>query len=297
MIHLPVPVIVVGLAGTAATIRILRSQLLDEFNKQYVTTARSKGLGEWRLILKYPFRVAMNPIVSTISTLLPSIVSGSTIVAIVLGLPTIGPLLLRAIVAQDTYVAAILPDALGHDDGRRRVPVRHAFDVARPAPAHGARRMSATVAIAHAKDGAEDSFATHAGLVALPPPQGRAIQPLVLAALYVIVLFAEFFAPYDPFGRTPTALLSPPTAVHFFGDDWTPAAPICLRSQVGTRSADLSAPLCRGSQRPLSGPVSSCAASPIVSFGLFETDLHLFGVDEARRRLPCAAPTALGAIF
>ena len=106
MTHLPVPVIVVGLAGTAATIRILRSQLLDEFNKQYVTTARSKGLGEWRLILKYPFRVALNPIVSTVSTLLPSIVSGSTIVAIVLGLPTIGPLLLRAIVAQDTYVAA-----------------------------------------------------------------------------------------------------------------------------------------------------------------------------------------------
>ena len=103
MLHMPVPVIVVGLAGTAATIRILRSQLLDEFNKQYVITARSKGLPEWRLILKYPFRVALNPIVSTISTLLPSIVSGSTIVAIVLGLPTIGPLLLRAIVAQDTY--------------------------------------------------------------------------------------------------------------------------------------------------------------------------------------------------
>jgi peptide/nickel transport system permease protein len=113
MMHLPVPVIVVGLAGTAATIRILRSQLLDEFNKQYVTTARSKGLPEWRLIMKYPFRVALNPIVSTISTLLPSIVSGSTIVAIVLGLPTIGPLLLRAIVAQDTYVAATCLMLLG----------------------------------------------------------------------------------------------------------------------------------------------------------------------------------------
>lgn len=106
LVHLPVPVIVVGLAGTAATIRVLRSQLLDEFQKQYVTTARAKGVPERRLILKYPFRVALNPIISTVGQLLPEIVSGSTIVAIVLGLPTIGPLLLRAIVAQDTYVAA-----------------------------------------------------------------------------------------------------------------------------------------------------------------------------------------------
>jgi peptide/nickel transport system permease protein len=104
--HLPVPVIVVGLAGTAATIRILRSQLLDEFQKQYVVTARAKGVRERRLIFKYPFRVALNPIVSTIGHLLPEVVSGSTIVAVVLGLPTIGPLLLRAIVAQDTYLAA-----------------------------------------------------------------------------------------------------------------------------------------------------------------------------------------------
>ncbi|AKR55890.1 ABC transporter permease [Devosia sp. H5989] len=106
LIHLPVPVIVVGLAGTAATIRILRSQLLDEFQKQYVTTARAKGVPERRLLLKYPFRVALNPIISTAGHLLPEIVSGSTIVAIVLGLPTIGPLLLRAIIAQDTFVAA-----------------------------------------------------------------------------------------------------------------------------------------------------------------------------------------------
>lgn len=104
--HLPVPIIVIGLSGTAATIRILRSQLLDEFHKQYVTTARAKGLTERRLLLKYPLRMAFNPIVSTMGALLPAIVSGTTIVAIVLGLPTIGPLLLRAIVAQDTYVAA-----------------------------------------------------------------------------------------------------------------------------------------------------------------------------------------------
>lgn len=106
MIHLPVPVIVVGTAGTASVIRILRSQLLDEFQKQYVITARAKGVRETWLILKYPFRMALNPIISNIGTLLPSIVSGSTIVAIVLGLPMTGPLLLRSIIAQDTYVAA-----------------------------------------------------------------------------------------------------------------------------------------------------------------------------------------------
>jgi peptide/nickel transport system permease protein len=106
MTHLPVPVIVIGTAGTASLIRILRSQLLDEFPKQYVITARAKGLSEGRLILKYPFRMALNPIISNIGTLLPSIVSGSTIVAIVLGLPTTGPLLLRSLIAQDTYAAA-----------------------------------------------------------------------------------------------------------------------------------------------------------------------------------------------
>ena len=106
LIHLPVPVIVIGVSGTASVIRILRSQLLDEFQKQYVITARAKGVRELRLIMKYPFRMALNPIISNIGTILPAIVSGSTIVAIVLGLPMVGPLLLRSIVAQDTYVAA-----------------------------------------------------------------------------------------------------------------------------------------------------------------------------------------------
>ena len=108
MKHLPVPVIVVGTAGTASVIRILRAQLLDEFQKQYVITARAKGVGELKMILKYPFRMALNPIISNIGTLLPSLVSGSTIVAIVLGLPMTGPLLLRSIEAQDTYVAAAI---------------------------------------------------------------------------------------------------------------------------------------------------------------------------------------------
>ena len=106
MKHLPVPVIVIGTAGTASLIRVLRAQLLDELQKQYVNTARSKGVAEWRLILKYPFRMAVNPILSTIGNLLPAIVSGSAIVSIVLGLPTTGPLLLRSLIAQDTYAAS-----------------------------------------------------------------------------------------------------------------------------------------------------------------------------------------------
>ena len=111
--HLPVPVIVIGTAGTAGIIRILRSLLLDELEKQYVITARAKGVREWKLILKYPFRMALNPILSTVGTLFPTIVSGSAIVSIVLGLPTTGPLLLRALIAQDTYAASSMLMMLG----------------------------------------------------------------------------------------------------------------------------------------------------------------------------------------
>ena len=106
--HLPVPVIVLGTGGTAGMIRVLRGTLLDELNKQYVITARSKGVGETKLLFKYPVRVALNPIVSSFAWLFPSLVSGGTITAIVLGLPTAGPMLFRAMVAQDTFLAATL---------------------------------------------------------------------------------------------------------------------------------------------------------------------------------------------
>lgn len=103
--HLPVPVIVIGTAGTAALIRVMRGCLLDELRRQYVITARSKGLPERRLTFKYPVRVAINPIVSTIGWTLPAIVSGETITAIVLNLPTTGPLLYGALISQDSYLA------------------------------------------------------------------------------------------------------------------------------------------------------------------------------------------------
>ena len=103
--HLPIPLIVIGTAGTAAIIRILRGSLLDELAKQYVITARAKGLHEGIILFKYPVRLALNPIISSIGGLLPAIVAGETLVSIVLSLPTIGPLLLRALQAQDMYLA------------------------------------------------------------------------------------------------------------------------------------------------------------------------------------------------
>jgi len=103
--HLWIPVLVVGLSGTAGLIRVMRGNLLDELRKLYVVTARAKGVSPIKLILKYPVRVALNPLISTVGWLLPQIVSGSVIVAVVLGLPTTGPLLLRALMNQDMYLA------------------------------------------------------------------------------------------------------------------------------------------------------------------------------------------------
>jgi peptide/nickel transport system permease protein len=105
MKHLPAPVLVIGLSNLAWLIRIMRGTLLDELNKPYVTVARAKGLKESRLLIKYPVRIAINPIISSIGYSLPAIFSGSTIVSIVLNMPTVGPLLFAALVAQDSYLA------------------------------------------------------------------------------------------------------------------------------------------------------------------------------------------------
>lgn len=103
--HLWLPVLVIGIEGTAGTIRITRANLLDELAKSYVVTARSKGLTERRLILKYPVRIALNPFFSTVGWVLPGLVNGEVIVAQVLGLQTTGPLLLEALKSQDMYLA------------------------------------------------------------------------------------------------------------------------------------------------------------------------------------------------
>ncbi len=103
--HIWVPAIVLGVAGTARLMRVMRANLLDELNKPYVVTARAKGMSEWTLVLKYPVRLALNPLVSTIGWYLPQLFSGSLIVATVMNLPNIGPLLLRALIQQDMYLA------------------------------------------------------------------------------------------------------------------------------------------------------------------------------------------------
>ncbi len=106
--HLPLPAVIIGLAGMAEVMRIMRANLLDELRKPYVVTARAKGLSETRVIMKYPVRAALNPFVSTIGYIFPFLVSGSIIVSLVLSLPTVGPLLYKALLAQDLFLAGTI---------------------------------------------------------------------------------------------------------------------------------------------------------------------------------------------
>ena len=108
LMHLPIPMIIIGTSGAAGLIRVMRGALLDELRKQYVVTARTKGLSERRLLFKYPVRVAVNPVISTVGWVLPGLVSGGAITAIVLSLPTVGPLLFRALLSEDMYLAGTL---------------------------------------------------------------------------------------------------------------------------------------------------------------------------------------------
>ena len=111
--HLWIPALVLGTSGTASLIRIMRNNLLDELGKPYVVTALAKGMSPWRVIVKYPVRMAINPLVSTVGYLLPYLVGGSVIVSLVLGLPTLGPVLLQAIQQQDTNAGAFILLVLG----------------------------------------------------------------------------------------------------------------------------------------------------------------------------------------
>ena len=106
--HLWVPVLVLGTAGTAFQMRTMRATLLDEVNKMYVTAARAGGLSEFKLLMKYPVRMALNPIVSTLGWELTNIISGAPIVALVLSLPDTGPLFLQALLNQDMYLAGAM---------------------------------------------------------------------------------------------------------------------------------------------------------------------------------------------
>ncbi len=111
--HLIIPGVVLGTAGTAGLIRVMRNNLLDELNKPYVVTARSKGLPAWRLILKYPVRIALNPFISGIGGMMAGLLGSSVIVSVILSLPTLGPLMLDALMSQDMYLAGTIILMLG----------------------------------------------------------------------------------------------------------------------------------------------------------------------------------------
>ena len=106
--HLWLPMIVLGVAGTAQIARVVRANLLDELSKPYSEMARAKGLPEWKLVLKYPTRVAIAPVISTLGWYVPQLLSGGLVVSVVMSLPTIGPLLLRALIGQDMYLAGTI---------------------------------------------------------------------------------------------------------------------------------------------------------------------------------------------
>ncbi len=111
--NLWIPVLIIGTAGTAALVRVLRANLLDELRKPYVTTARAKGLPEWRIILKYPLRMSLSPFISTTGWILPTLIGGEVLVSIVLSLETTGPLLVDALQSQDMYLAGSFILVLG----------------------------------------------------------------------------------------------------------------------------------------------------------------------------------------
>ena len=106
--HIWLPMVIVGASAAAYNMRILRANLLDELNKPYVVTARAKGVGPTKLLLKYPVRIAINPFISTIGLLLPALISGEVLVSLVMGLPTIGPLLAQSLLNQDMFLAGSL---------------------------------------------------------------------------------------------------------------------------------------------------------------------------------------------
>ena len=111
--HLWIPVVVVGTAGTASMIRVLRANLLDELKKPYVEAARARGLNEIRLVIRYPLRIAVNPFVSSVGWVLPSLISGAVITAVVLDLPTAGPIFLQALRSEDMALAGAFVVLIG----------------------------------------------------------------------------------------------------------------------------------------------------------------------------------------
>ena len=277
LLHLPLPVLV---AGTAAIVRVMRSTLLDELKKQYVITARAKGVDEHRLVMKYPVRVALNPIIATAGWLLPEIVSGSTIVAIVLSLPTVAPLLLRALTSQDSYLAGSIIMVLGVAD-------RHRHPDFRPGPgghgsAHPLRaQMMRTLAATRDPAGVEERYflATQWQLMGrrFRSHKLALIGAAVLVLLYVTTLLGEFSAPYDSFRRFADYPFAPPQRLRFIDQGRPSLRPFVYGYE---RFRDPESLRWRSTvDRSLRYPISFLVhGDEYFVLGLFATDLHLFGV-------------------
>ena len=204
----------------------MRANLLDELNKPYVVTARAKGLSEWQLVMKYPVRLAFNPLVSTIGWYLPQLFSGSLIVATVMNLPNIGPLLLRALQQQDMYLAGsilliyclltivgtLISDILlAVVDPRIRMEGAIKHDGSRP----GVSPVERTV-VSKAEERSFGCLQLETGLVALSQEHAGGSQCLVLIVFYTIVAGARFLRHLRPASTERQASLHPAQRIAFF---------------------------------------------------------------------------------
>ena len=240
----------------------MRANLLDELNKPYVVTARAKGLREWRLVLRYPVRLALNPLVSTIGWYLPQLFSGSLIVATVMNLPNIGPLLLRALINQDMYLAGgilliysfltivgtLLSDIAagadrsahpdGDDEGRCPTcqPPARRPRTGSPSPPTGSWCGGASAGITW-----------------------RMASAGVLICLYVVVLCPDFFSTQDPERTDARQAFIPVQTLHLFDDGWNPWVPGDRRQ---AQSGDAAHGMDDRSADARSASASSPAASP-----------------------------------
>ena len=242
--HLWIPVVVIGTSGTAGMIRRLRANLLDELEKQYVVTGRAKGLAPTRLVLKYPLRMALNFFISDIGSLLPGIVSGAELVAMVLSLPTTGPILIAALQSQDMYLAGIVPHVPVGADRGRGVDLGLRAGGARPAhpAARGNDAMTAPADPGTGQMGADLAHFVSSepfdpeSILALTPEQERYYlasqwrlmwwklkrhrlavwSGLFLLVVYASILISEFLAPYGLHSRHRYSIYAPPQALHLF---------------------------------------------------------------------------------
>ena len=230
--HLWIPVVVIGTSGTAGMIRRLRANLLDELQKQYVTTARAKGLPPGKLMRKYPLRIAMNFFVADVGNLLPQVISGAEIVAVVMSLPTTGPMLLAALQSQDMYLAGTFLMFLAV----LTVVGVLVSDLALAALDPRVRLQGKQRLMDKNEHYVSDAPFDPKSIEQLTPEQEKVylasqwqlmwwklkrhrlavVSGLVLLCMYVSILFVEIISPYNLHTGNDDATYAPPQRVHLF---------------------------------------------------------------------------------